>query len=166
MNYDEIELQVKEERTVAASIKAQHQHHSNASALTSSSSPSLASPTAAAAGAAVPSAVTNSSTWQSVQPARIQSMVVQNDGTIILCDNDPDIVRTRPPRIEVVEIVSPPNYIRGKFPFIQNRSGFCCRFICNESITECFAIFHDPFFSLLLCLSLGSLHSFGSFLIF
>lgn len=114
MNYDEIELQVKDERTaMATSIKTQQQHHSNASVLTTSTS---AIATAAAA-AVAPTSVTNSSTWQTMQPARIQSMVVQNDGTIILCDNDPDLVRTRPSRIEVVEIVSPPNYIRGKFPF-------------------------------------------------
>lgn len=51
--------------------------------------------------------------------ARIQSMVLQNDGTIILCDDDPEIIRSRPSRIEVVEIVSPSsNYIRGKLPFI------------------------------------------------
>lgn len=45
-------------------------------------------------------------------------MVVQNDGSIILCDNDiassaqKDLSASRP-RIEVVEILSPTNYIRG-----------------------------------------------------
>lgn len=54
----------------------------------------------------------SSSTWQT-QSSRIQSMVVQNDGSIILCENDQEIARSRP-RIEVVEILSPTNYIRGK----------------------------------------------------
>ena len=48
------------------------------------------------------------SKWQ----PRIQSMVVQNDGSIILCDNDSELARR--PRIEVVEILSPSNYVRGK----------------------------------------------------
>lgn len=39
-------------------------------------------------------------------------MVVQNDGSIILCDNDSELARR--PRIEVVEILSPTNYVRGK----------------------------------------------------
>lgn len=126
MNYDQIKLQVKDDRTAIATsttttVKEQ-QHHPNAI-----SSPSPPSSSTAAAAVAVASSVTNSSTWQTMQPARIQSMVVQNDGTIILCDNDPDIVRTRPSRIEVVEILSPPNYIRGKFPFIRN----CCLFLLS-----------------------------------
>lgn len=53
---------------------------------------------------------TNStSSWQT-HTSRIQSMVVQNDGSIILCDNENDI-QTTAPRIEVVEIVSPSNYV-------------------------------------------------------
>lgn len=54
--------------------------------------------------------VTNlpNSEWQ----PRIQSMVVQNDGSIILCENDSELARR--PRIEVVEILSPTNYVRGK----------------------------------------------------
>lgn len=48
------------------------------------------------------------SKWQ----PRIQSMVVQNDGSIILCENDSELARR--PRIEVVEILSPTNYVRGK----------------------------------------------------
>lgn len=48
------------------------------------------------------------SKWQ----PRIQSMVVQNDGSIILCDNDSELARR--PRIEVVEILSPTKYVRGK----------------------------------------------------
>lgn len=57
---------------------------------------------------------TDNSTWQ----PRIQSMVVQNDGSIILCDNDSELASR--PRIEVVEILSPTNYIRGndKIPII------------------------------------------------
>lgn len=53
------------------------------------------------------------------QSSRIQSMVLKNDGTIILCDNEiaeaeqSDLSGSRP-RIEVVEILSPNNYIRGK----------------------------------------------------
>lgn len=103
VNYDEIEMHVKDDRMVTASINTQHDHHSDASVL--ASSPNASS--AAVATTVVTSPVT-------MQPARFQSMVVQNDGTIILCDNDADIVRTRPSRIEVVEIVSPPNYNRGK----------------------------------------------------
>lgn len=59
--------------------------------------------------------VASSSTWQT-SASRIQSMVVQNDGSIILCDNDAEIARSRP-RIEVVEILSPTNFIRGKIQF-------------------------------------------------
>lgn len=137
VNYDEIELHVKDERTVTTTIKPpQQHHHSSASVLTSS-----AAPTAATVAAAT-SPITNSATWQTMQPARIQSMVVQNDGTIILCDNDPDInVRARPSRIEVVEIVSPPSYTRGKFSFIRNRfalslPSFCL--ICLLVFLRCF----------------------------
>lgn len=55
---------------------------------------------------------TNStSSWQT-HTSRIQSMVVQNDGSIILCDNENDI-QTTPPHIEVVEILSPSNYVHG-----------------------------------------------------
>lgn len=54
----------------------------------------------------------SSSSWQT-HTSRIQSMVVQNDGSIILCDNDNDIQATAP-RIEVVEILSPSNYVHGK----------------------------------------------------
>lgn len=113
INYDQIEFQLKDDgTTIAKATTVNQQQHSNASVLSSSSSSSPSSssvPTSAA-----------SSTWQTMQPARIQSMVMQNDGTIILCDNDPDI---RPSRIEVVEIVSPPNYIRGK---ISLSSNLCC----------------------------------------
>lgn len=61
--------------------------------------------------------ISNHQNW-STQSGRIQSMVVQNDGSIILCDNDiassaqKDLSASRP-RIEVVEILSPTNYIRG-----------------------------------------------------
>lgn len=56
--------------------------------------------------------------WQT-QSSRIQSMVVQNDGSIILCENEVDVARqtditTSRPRIEVLEILSPTDYIRGK----------------------------------------------------
>lgn len=55
---------------------------------------------------------TNStSSWQT-NTSRIQSMVVQNDGSIILCDNENDI-QTTAPCIEVVEILSPSNYAHG-----------------------------------------------------
>lgn len=55
---------------------------------------------------------TNStSSWQT-HTSRIQSMVVQNDGSIILCDNENDI-QTTAPHIEVVEILSPSNYVHG-----------------------------------------------------
>lgn len=63
-------------------------------------------------------AIAKHQNWQT-QSARIQSMVVQNDGSIILCDNEiagserNENSESRP-RIEVVEILSPTNYIRGK----------------------------------------------------
>lgn len=68
-------------------------------------------------------AIAKHQNWQT-QSARIQSMVVQNDGSIILCDNEitgserNDNSESRP-RIEVVEILSPTNYIRGKDIFFK-----------------------------------------------
>lgn len=104
---DQIESQVKDEwKTMATAPAKMQPHHLNASALSTTSS--------------APSPVTNASAWQTAQPSRIQSMVMKNDGTIILCDNDSEIVRTRSSHIEVVEIVSQPNYIRGKFPLFKH----------------------------------------------
>lgn len=56
--------------------------------------------------------VANSNTTWTTSP-RIQSMVVQNDGSIILCDNDSEIDTSSAPRIEVVEILSSTNYLQG-----------------------------------------------------
>lgn len=70
--------------------------------------------------------VTKHQSWQA-QSSRIQSMVLQHDGSIILCDNE--LAASRPSdipgsHIEVVEIVSPTNYIRGKSLSKQNTNLF------------------------------------------
>lgn len=71
----------------------------------------------------------SNSTWQ----PRIQSMVMQNDGSIILCDNDSELAK-RSRSIEVVEILSPTNYVSGKvkpgrhcpFTTLLNKRMFIC----------------------------------------
>lgn len=65
----------------------------------------------------LPADTTNASEWQ-MQSSRIQSMVVQDDGSIILCDNEAEHPQSR---IDVVKIVSHPNYICGKITKFRNK---------------------------------------------
>lgn len=67
----------------------------------------------------------------------LQSMVVQNDGSIILCENESEL--NRQSHIEVVEFLSPTNYISGKVKksFLFSNSIFSNSAVQINIVTKC-----------------------------